>query len=53
MQPLTEEEVTAALTSRKLWSAHLHSLTPQLTSIIETLAGLYIMLIILSLLKVI
>lgn len=37
-QKLTEEEISLAVNTRKLWSAHLHSLTPQIQEMINILA---------------
>ncbi|CAC5369116.1 VIRMA [Mytilus coruscus] len=37
-EKLTEEEISLAVNSRKLWSAHLHSLSPQIQEMIRILA---------------
>ncbi|RUS68539.1 hypothetical protein EGW08_023699, partial [Elysia chlorotica] len=37
--PLSEEEAEAAVMSRKLWSVHLQSATPELFSVLDTLSG--------------
>ncbi|GFR93836.1 virilizer-like protein [Elysia marginata] len=36
---LSEEEIEAAIMSRKLWSVHLQSATPELFSVLDTLSG--------------
>ena len=40
LQPLSEEEVTVAVNSRKLWSVHLQPLTALLQDTVRQLAGL-------------
>ncbi|XP_070574528.1 protein virilizer homolog [Ptychodera flava] len=38
-EALSNDEIQQALTTRKLWSIHLHSLAPQIQTIIRNLAG--------------
>ena len=40
LQPLGKEEISLAVNTRKLWSAHLHPLMPDIHNLISLLAGM-------------